>query len=53
MVFNSTIKKTSAALKKKIILFINQNIQKKKTIIGKKNTLKNLTNKKSNIILNK
>nr|BAS01581.1 hypothetical protein [Lotharella vacuolata] len=52
MVFNTTVTKMSPLLKKKIILSINENIINKKTIIGKKNILKNIINKKCNIFTN-
>mmetsp|Transcript_34357 Transcript_34357/g.66931 ORF Transcript_34357/g.66931 Transcript_34357/m.66931 type:complete len:83 (-) Transcript_34357:347-595(-) len=51
MVSKSASLKMSSALKKKIIMSINENIHKKKTIIGKKNVLKKLCDKKIDTII--
>mmetsp|Transcript_2844 Transcript_2844/g.5418 ORF Transcript_2844/g.5418 Transcript_2844/m.5418 type:complete len:87 (-) Transcript_2844:599-859(-) len=51
MVTKSILQNTSSIFKKKLIKSINDNINKKKTIIGKKNTLKNLSDKKVDTIV--
>merc|ERR1712054_154538 len=51
MISGLGMRKMSSILKKKLIISINENIQKKKTIIGKKNILKNIYNNKMDMII--